>query len=325
MNRFAALALTSLFALGLAACGEETPEDAAATATAKAEQPDTPAEVVDASADALQQGDLLTVLKLTVPPAEFERIKQEWEASKAEEQPTEEEKANFAEMMAKLTAPDAEQQLMAEFEPHLAKYDAEMAAQMPLMIGMGRGFAVQAIQENPDFSEQQKAQATQTIDAVAKWLGETNFSDRARAEQAVEAAVEAARAFEVKTLDELRALQFEQMLQKAGIAFTGTKNVLKVYGLDLDQTFDSVSSEVVNEQGDNATVKVNYQLFGQPLSFQTEMMRVDGRWYGKDTVEQLRKELDDVEHAADDAAADAPAAAEGEVVEEQPAEAPAEG
>src|SRR5690606_8060270 len=219
----------------------------------------------------------------------------------------------FAEMMAKLTAPDAEQQLMAEFEPHLAKYDAEMAAQMPLMIGMGRGFAVQAIQEKQDFTTAQKEQATQTIDAVAKWLGETNFSDRERARQAVTAAVDAARAVELKTLDELRALEFEQMLAKAGIAFTGTKNVLRVYRLDLDQTFDSVSSEVAGEQGDSATVQVSYQLFGQPLSFQTEMMRVDGRWFGKDTVEQLRKELDDVEEAAEDA------------TEAEAAEAPVEG
>lgn len=313
MNRFAALALTSLFALTLAACGGDKAEEAATGTMARAELPSTPTGVVDASAAALQRGDLLAVLKLAVPPAEFERIKQEWETSKAEEQPTEEEKAHFAEMMAKLTAPDAEQQLMAEFEPHLAKYDAEMAAQMPLMIGMGRGFAVQAIQENQDFTPAQKEQATQTIDAVAKWLGETNFSDRERARQAVTAAVDAARAVELKTLDELRALEFEQMLAKAGIAFTGTKNVLRVYGLDLDQTFDSVSSEVVSEQGDSATVKVSYQLFGQPLSFQTEMMRVDGRWFGKDTVEQLRKELDDVEEAAEDA------------TEAEAAEAPVEG
>ena len=322
MKRFAPLALASLFALALAACGDKA-EDAAATAEATAELPDSPGEVVDASAEALKRGDLLTALTLTVPPADFERIRQDWETAKAEEQPTEEEKQNYAEMMAKLTAADAEEQLMAEFEPHLAKYDAEMAAQMPLMIGMGRGFAVQAIQENKEFTAEQKAQATQTIDAVAKWLGETNFSDRERARQAVEAAVEAAREFEVKTLDELRALEFEQMLAKAGIAFNGTKDVLRVYGLDLDQTFDSVQSKVVSEQGDNATVQVDYQLFGQPLSFQTEMVRVDGRWYGKDTVSQLRKELEDVEDAAEDSSSD-PAAADG-APEAAPAEAPAEG
>lgn len=316
MNRFASLASASLLALALAACGDK--DQAAGTAEAPvASVPSTPVEVVEQSADYLKDGNLLAVVQLSVPPAEFERMKARWTEEKAKEPATEEERQEFAEMMAKLTAPDAEEALMAEFEPHLAKYDAEMAAQMPLMIGMGRGFAVQAIEENKEFTPEQKQQATQTLDAVAKWLGETNFSDRERARQAVQTAVETARAVEVKTLDELHALEFEQMLQKAGIAFAGTKDLLAVYGLDLDQTFDSVASELVSEEGDNAVVKVNYQLFGQPLSFQTEMVRVDGRWYGKDTVEQLKRELDDVEHAADEATDEAEAEAEADVAPAQ--------
>jgi hypothetical protein len=42
-------------------------------------------------------------------------------------------------------------------------------------------------------------------------------------------------------------------------------------------------------------VKVDYQILGQPLSFQTEMMQIDGRWYGKDTITQIEKEVAAVE------------------------------
>ena len=329
MNRLAPLALASLLALALSACGDDASETTAGAAgddrAAAVVAPADPDDVVAASARHLQEGDLLSVLRLSVPPAEFERMKQRWETEKAKEVPTEEERQQFAEMMQKLTAADAEQALMAEFEPHLQKYDAEMAAQMPLMVGMGRGFVVQSIEQNQELSAEQKQQATQTIDAVVKWLNETNFSDRERARQAVDVAVRTARAVELKTLEELRALNFEQMLEKAGIAFVGFKDLLAVYGLDLDQTFQSVQSEVVSEQGDSAVVKVGYSLFGQPLSFQTEMMKVDGRWYGKDTVEQLTRELDDVEDAAEDATDEAIDNATDGAVDEAPAEAPVEG
>src|SRR5690606_1806526 len=219
MKRFAPLAVASLFALALSACGGNDETAPAAEAATEAAAPASPADVVSRSAAHLRDGDLLAVTRLVVPPAEFERMKQKWAEDKVNDPPSEEERQQFAEMMAKLTAPDAEEALMTEFEPHLVKYDAEMAAQMPLMIGMGRGFAVQAIQENKELSEEQKQQATQTLDAVAKWLGETNFSDRERAREAVRHAVETARSVGVTTLEEVQALEFEQMLQKAGLAF----------------------------------------------------------------------------------------------------------
>ena len=127
--------------------------------------------------------------------------------------------------------------------------------------------------------------------AVAGWLQGVRFADRDLARQAIAKTVAAARALELKTLDEARALEFEAAMGKAGIAFRGVKDVLAVYGFDLDQSFSSVKAEVISEEGDQAKVKVDYQILGQPLSFETAMVRIDGRWYGKDTIEQLDKEL----------------------------------
>ncbi|HEY0231762.1 MAG TPA: hypothetical protein VGC55_10965, partial [Dokdonella sp.] len=56
---------------------------------------------------------------------------------------------------------------------------------------------------------------------------------------------------------------------------------------------DSVKPEIVSNDGKSAKVKVSYTLLDSPLSTQTEMVNVDGRWYGKNAVEKLR------EHAAD--------------------------
>lgn len=303
MNRIAPLALAGLVALVLGACGDrgEAPAGQAAAVA------DDPVAVVEQAARHLKHAEIAEVVALSVPPARLEEMRQRWIAERDSEPPSAEEAAEFEQTMAKLTADDAVEQLMAEAEPHLAKFDAEVAPQLPLMIGMGRGFAAQAIQENKEFSDAQKQQATETLDAVAKWLGQAKFSDRDTARRAIERVVAGARELDLATVDQVQQMDFDQMLGKAGIGFAAVKDVVGYYGLDLDATFDSVKPSLVKQDGDSATVKVEYTLFGEPLAFETEMVRVDGRWYGRDTLAQLERELDDVEDAAeDDADATAP-------------------
>lgn len=288
MKRFAMLACASLLALTLTACQkEEAGETPAATAKATAN----PADAITAAAQKLKEGDVLAVIQLSVPPARYEKLKTEWKAKMAEDPPTEEEKLEFQGTMAKLTAPGAEDALLAEAEPELVKFDTEIAPQLPMWIGMGQGFVMQSVQANAEMTAEQKKQASDVITAMVGWLQGVKLSDRALVKQAIGEAVETARALDLKTLDEARALEFEPAMAKFGIAFQGVKDVLKVYGLDLNQTFDSVKANVVSETGDNAKVKVDYSLFGQALSTETEMVKIDGRWYGKDTIAQIEKEL----------------------------------
>jgi hypothetical protein len=289
MKRYAALALAGLTALSLAACQKEEAAGESPAATAKATA--NPADAITATAQKLKQGDVLAVIQMSVPPKHYEKMKADWKAEVNAEPVTEEDRAEFAAMMAKLTDPEAETKLFAEAEPQLVKFETEMAAQMPLMVGMGQGFAMQAIQANEKLTEAQKKQAGDVVGAVSGWLQGVQFADRALAKQAISKAAATARALELKSLDEVRALEFEAAMAKAGIAFNGMKDVLEVYGLKLNETFDSVKTQVVSQEGDKAKVKVDYQIFGQPLSFETEMVQIDGRWYGKDTVEQLEKEL----------------------------------
>lgn len=286
MRRILSLAAVSLFSLALAGC--QSDESAAPVASTKGMGP---AETVAASAKAMSQGDLVVVVKAAVPPAQYDKMKAEWAKKVKEEPASDKEKAEFAEMMAKLTAADAETALYAELEPQLAKMEQEMAAQMPLMIGMGRGFAAQAINESQKLSAEQKTQASAMLDATAKWLESANFFDREKAKQAVASVVKSARGLEIQTLDQVEAMEFEQMLGKAGQAYVGVQEVLAIYGLDLAQTLGSVKSSVVSEQSDAAKVKVDYSLFGQPLSFETDMVKRDDRWFGKEALAEIEKEL----------------------------------
>ena len=289
MKRYALLAFAGLTALSLAACQKE--EAAGESPAVTAEATANPADAISATAAKLKQGDVLAVIQMSVPPKHYDRMKTEWKAKVESDPVTDEDRVEFAAMMEKLTASDAETKLFAEAEPELAKFETEMAAQMPLMIGMGQGFAMQAIQANEKLSEAQKKQAGDVVGAVSGWLQGVQFADRELAKQAIGKVAATARSLELKTLDEARALDFEPAMAKAGVAFNGLKDVLEVYGLKLDETFDSVKTELVSQEGETAKVKVSYQIFNQPLAFETDMVQIEGRWYGKDTVDQLEKEL----------------------------------
>ncbi|MCK7594426.1 hypothetical protein [Pseudomarimonas salicorniae] len=311
MRTQASFAALALLLVGLAGCGSKDPAD-----TAEAAKEMGPAETVAQQAKELREGDFVSLIQLAVPPAQYEKMKAEWPKRVKEDPATEEDKQQFAETMAKVTAADAEATLYAELEPQLAKAEAEMGAQLPLMVGMGRGFAVQAINESAKLSAAQKQQATDFIDAFAKWLEGAQFFDRDKARQALSSMVGTARKLGVKTLDEVEAMDFETAMQKAGMVFLGVKDVLKVYGLDLDQSLASVKSEVKSQSGDQAVVQVNYELLGQPLSFETTMTQRDGRWYGAEALQEIEKSLDEpaapaVEEAPAEASDTAPAASGG--------------
>lgn len=310
MKRIALLACTGLFVLGLVACGDKGAPEPASKAAIERQTSD-PARAVEAFAAQLREDNLLAAVQLAVPPANLEELRAQWTQKMAEDAPSDEERAEYAQQMAKFTAPDAEQALYAELEPMLVKYETEMAAQMPMMIGMGQGFATQAINANEDLDEVQKKQATEVVSALGGWLQGVNLADRELARKSIAIAVKTARALELPTLDAVRALDFDQTMGKGGLVFSGAKEILALYGLDINQSLASTKATVVSKDDGAAQVDVAYSLLGKNLNTRTEMVEVDGRWYGKDTIEQLVSGLAggaaadaDDDHADHDVASD---------------------
>jgi len=127
------------------------------------------------------------------------------------------------------------------------------------------------------------------IDATAKWAQQTKFTDPALVKNAIAAICKTARDLNLKSIDEARALSYDQAMQKAGIVLGGVKQVLGVYGLNVDKSLDSVKVETVSATGDAAKVKVTYTAFEQPFTTDSDLVKVDGRWYGKQAIEQWKK------------------------------------
>ncbi|MCR6701523.1 MAG: hypothetical protein NVV68_10405 [Dokdonella sp.] len=129
--RIAGLALSLVLAT---ACSKETPSGETASPAA-AKSAAGPEAAIHRSVALLKAGDIGGLIAHSLPPADYAKVKAEW--GQDQDPPTDEERAQFAEMMAKLTAPDAEQTLYAEIEPQLTAFDAQYQQQLPMYVNMG--------------------------------------------------------------------------------------------------------------------------------------------------------------------------------------------
>ena len=283
-TRLARAALAVLLAAFASGCGKQ--ESSSPLAAIGANSPDA---TVKKSADLVKQGDVAALLQNALPPADYEKLKADWGKEANEKPITDEDRQKFQETMARLTAPDADKAIFAEIEPQLKDFDAKYQQQLPMYVAMGTGWLTGMVQQNKDLSDADKQQAIAAINAVAAWVQKTRFTDPESVKKVLAIATRTARDLNLKTLDEARALNFDQSMQKARVALLGFKEALTVYGFSIDQTLDSVKPEVVANDGKTATVKVNYTLLGTPLSSTSQMINVDGRWYGKDTIEKIKE------------------------------------
>lgn len=281
MNRKLLLTLSSLAtALLLTACGDQgdqarEPGKGVADAGTLA-----PHETVEHSVAALRNNDIKGFLKLTLPETKYADMQAQW-AKKKQEPIDPEEKAEYEAMMERLTKDGAEEELMADLRPQLQ----EMRPQMPMFVGMFQGIAQSAIAQSEDMSDTQREQAQNALTAMAGWAQRTDLASPELAEKAVARACDTARELDLPTLEAVRALDFDQMLDKAGTLFAGLKDVLAVYDLNVDETLDSVEAETLNQDGDTATVRTRFQFLGTEQSVDGQLVEVAGRWVSKEAMQ----------------------------------------
>lgn len=282
--RLVRVAFVALLAAAAAGCGNQQSSAPVATSA------NTPDATIRKSADLLKQNDIAGVMQNALPPAEFEKVKADWTKANNERPVTDEDRKKFEETMARLTAPDADKTIYAEIEPQLKQFDAQYQQQIPMYVAMGQGWLTGMVQQNKDLSDADKQQAVAAINALAAWVQKTRFTDAESVKKVLAITTKTARDLNLKSLDEARALTFDQSMQKARVALGGFKEALAIYGFSVDKTLDSVKPEVLSNDGKTASVKVSYTLLDTPLTATTQMVNVDGRWYGKDTIEKLKEQ-----------------------------------
>lgn len=290
------LALGVVLALGLAACGGDEPA-ATAKATGSLAAPKVaqvaaavsnksmgPAQVSMELAHLAKINDLKGMMNLAMPAPALKKMVDSWE-TKRREPITDSDRKEFADSIAKLTAPGAIDALMAMAEPQLAQAKPQMAFYVP----MGIGVLQQGISSNADMSDVQKKQASEMVSALQGWATKTDLTDPNRLRKALTEIAVGVKATNITTLDQLQALSFDQMLGKGGVLFGSMKRALNAYDLNMDEMFTSLKAEEISVTGDTALVKTSITFLGQPISSEAQMIRSDGRWYSKDSIEALEK------------------------------------
>lgn len=300
-------ALLPLFAVAtLAACHGK--DESAATPGG-----DTPEAAVQQSVALIKAGDFAGFWKHALPPADYATLRSDWGHARPDQKPiTAEDRAKFAQTVQKLTEPDAETKLYAELQPKLAESEQKYKDQLPMMIGVGQQLAKSAIVQSQTLTTQQKDQAGAMLDVLGPWAQQAPWFDQAKAKQAIGVMVATARKLDLKSPEQMRAMDFDTAMAKYTIGFDGAKQLLGTYGLSIDDTLNSIKVSPIENKDGHARVRIDYTLLGKPLSTETALVQQDGRWYGEDLLNNARqahKQLQQPAVAGSAATAQVPAAA----------------
>jgi uncharacterized protein len=225
----------------------------------------------------LRDNDLAGLVRATVPPSKYNELRLAYELHR--NTPTSEhERAEFAEGLAKLSAADAVDKLMAEIEPKLV--EARPKAPAAIMMGLG-ALQIALLSEETELTTDQRAALQQAMPSLQRWLNSTDFLSSLSMQRALTLVADAVRGSGVRSVDDLKAMPFEQVLAKAETVFAAGKQALLIYGLDLNAIVDSLQVEVVAINGSTARVRTTVTVFDAPISSEHELVLMEGRWYGK--------------------------------------------
>lgn len=183
-----------------------------------------------------------------------------------------------------LSAPQAEHALMQTFNRQFAGASRELRS---AAIALG-GFAIQYLEQGGDFSEAERVHYTQLIAAASDWAGAAPLADGDRARDTIVALVGAAREGAIDSDATLGAAGMQDGLTRLTPLMRAGKRRLGAYGLDLDQTFDSVEATLETQTGDTAQVRMRYLLAGRPVDALIPVERHAGRWYVSDFLRHAR-------------------------------------
>jgi hypothetical protein len=246
---------------------------------------DTPEAAVEQSVTLIKNGDFDGFWKHALPPADYGNLRADWTHANPNQHPiTDDDRARFNQAVQQLTAPDAETKLYDQLKPKLAQMDAQYHDQLPVMIGIGQAIISTGIAQNKTMTEPQKQQARDVLNVLLPWAQQTPWFDQDKAKQAVGVAVVTTRQLDLKSADQLQNMDFDTAMKKYSVAYGGIKQLLTVYGLSVDDTLNSVKVTTVSQDKNQAHVKIDYTLLGKPLSTDSQLVQIDGRWYSQDLI-----------------------------------------
>ena len=236
-------------------------------------QPD-PAQQIMSQIRALRSNDVQALLRSSTDQAQYDALRAKYERARA--MPIgESDRKEFADSFGKLLAPDAENALMQEIEPELVKNRPQMAG--ALLMGFG-AMQMALAKQDESLSEAERSALQALIPEVQKWASSTDFLSSDLMRKVIRIGVTTAKNSGVRSLDDAKALSFEQATQRGDQVLLALKQAAQVYNLPVDQILESVRVQTLKVHGSKATVRSSVMVFGVPLSHDIELSYAEGRW-----------------------------------------------
>lgn len=248
----------------------------------------TPVEAVTRLMNDLRRNDPAAYARHAVPPSLHQQAAAAWAEGRSTwpltALPLDD---HLPALLTTLAAPQSEKTLLASYNRQFAGANRELRT-AAATLGL---FATQYIASSEDYSVEQRSHYTQMVAALAEWGRTAPLADPALAREALPQLVGAARTTGLAGPDALRRTGMERSLERLGPFMGRSKQVLAIYGLDVDATLDSARLELVEQTGNRARVGLEYELAGRTVRAVLVMERRDGQWYPARTLERLEAAL----------------------------------
>lgn len=267
--------------LAVAGC-QRTPAPAPAVATSE------PAAAVQRLARHLRDNDLVGFARDAVPPAEYARLETAWREGRSRwpltELPLDEQLEPF---LATLAASGSERSLLQGFNRNFANQNKDLrdAAR-----SLG-SFGVQYVKREGVYTAEERAHYAQVISALSEWGAQAPLGDPKLGAAAISKLAAAARRTGLSSEQTLREAGMSESLRRLGPFFAQAKATLASYGLPPDSSLSELRTELIEQKGDQAQVRIHYPLGKREIDTVVSLQRRDGHWYLVDHLHHAEQAL----------------------------------
>jgi hypothetical protein len=225
-----------------------------------------------------------------LPPADYANLRADWPGLQRRWSPIPASgQTGWRQTLRQLAAPDARQAFAAKLLPAQAAMEQKYQDQWPIFVAIGAAWLKKDVNQSGGLTADQKARLNRFIDALTPWAQQAAWFDSLKARQAIDVAATTAHRIYPREPDTWRHVGFDAVMAKGSTAFGGAGKLLAIYGLSLERMLGSATFSRVDLRGDQATVRLNLDVNGQPFSADMPMLKQDGRWYSADLLEAVRR------------------------------------
>ena len=247
-----------------------------------------PEAVVHQLAGHLRDNDLEGFARDAVPPADYTRLETAWREGRSRWPLTELPLDDQLEpLLAVLSAPGSERSLQQGYTRNFANQHKDLR-EAARSLG---AFGVQYVKREGVYTDEERAHYAQVIAALSEWAAQAPLGDPKRGAAAIPKLAAAARKTGLTSEQALREAGMSETLRRLAPFFAEAKATLASYGLSPDESIAGLRTELVEQKGDQARVRVHYPLGKREVDTVVSLQRREGRWYLADYLRHVEQAL----------------------------------